>query len=71
VLAVHDAIPENELPATFAETGWLNQPSESADRARVTVTEGLDFSTCSGWLVVVRPDGPAIEHEIVVEVSWT
>ena len=53
VPGVHDAIPENELAPTLAETGWLYQPSESGERARDTVTFGLDASYENAALVAL------------------
>ena len=59
--AVHDAIPENELPWKLTLTGWLYQPFKSGGRARVAVAVGVEVSTwrvyC--WLAV---DGDGPDH---------
>ena len=42
--AVHEAIPEKELPLKEAVTGWLYQPFESGGRDRAPPTVGVEAS---------------------------
>ena len=42
--AVHEAMPEKELPLKDAVTGWLNQPFESGGRDRAPPTVGVEAS---------------------------
>jgi hypothetical protein len=44
---LHDAIPENELPAKETATGWSYQPLTSGGRASVAVAVGVEVSTRS------------------------
>ena len=45
VADVHDAIPENELPANEKETGALYQPLASGGRDGAAVAVGEESST--------------------------
>ena len=46
--AVHEAIPEKELPLKGAVTGWLYQPFRSGGREGNALMDGADASTFSG-----------------------
>ena len=45
--AVHEAIPEKDLPLKEAVTGWLYQPFASGGRADAALIVGLEISTDS------------------------
>ena len=49
--AVHEAIPEKDLPMKEAVTGWLYQPFTSGGREGAALTDGTDVSTLSGKLI--------------------
>ena len=51
--AVHEAIPEKELPLKEAVTGWLYQPfAVGRTGQELPLTVGVDVSTWSGKLIV-------------------
>ena len=41
--AVHEAMPEKELPLKETVTGWLYQPFESGGRALAAISRGRDL----------------------------
>jgi hypothetical protein len=61
-------MPEKELPLTDPATGWLNHPFESAARAGVTVTVGVEASNLNAPLVASAVF-PALSMQLPLTVA--